>query len=321
VKLKITPPFDSPIAPTMLPQQWLSAVFAEQGIEVVANPRDADLELIGCKDGIYGTPTLPYDRVVLCDGEPPQPEYLLSHYVNSPFGLVLTPANRAVYDDDCMAFYEPPQPCKPKVVDMRNGKICQLATYRSRPGNARSGTAIRVKLNGEEITLPLLCNLRAEVGAHIKGIWGAALDIYGWRWPGGMATAQTRGQPDFLQVRHTTTERYAFDLCWENVQVDNYVSEKFWSPVRMGTLPLYFGPDNFHAMLPPDTIVDCRQYLHYDVFDVQELLYDVKSMSFEEYQRRVKTLLDWYYSLPYDANIASWFRAANMLAKRLIAHA
>ncbi len=320
MKLLITPPFDSPIAPTMLdPRTELAPILAEYDVEVTDNLVEADLELVGYTAGVDPRRCrLPRQRVVLIDGEPPQPEYLLPHYAQEGYAAILTPANLQVYDQDCMACYEPPLPERPKVTE-RGGRIVQLATFRRREGNVNFGTHILVSINGRELfSYRVLCNLRVMVGLAIKQSNPELIDLYGRGWPEGTTVVEeSRARSDFLEVRHQIASRYAFDLCWENVEIPYWVSEKFWSPVRMGVLPLYWGPSGIHELVPKDTLIDCRSYLHGFDYDVEGLVYDVTHMSFEEYARRTETLLDWYYSLPTDSHKQSWLKSAHRLGATL----
>jgi len=312
MKILITPPFDSPIAPVMLRPEVFASILSSKGVQVVTDTKQADYELVGTwylqPNGTY---RLPANRWIVVDGEPPQPEYLLPHYGENPFKAVFTPATKDVYKGDCMAFYEPPLQRRPSAIRW-NRRICQLATYRTQGGNGMNYQWQSGVTNGQAWQYRVLCVRRVTVGLDIREMRPELIDIYGRGWPPGIAVDNTRNRLDFLAVRHDTCRRYAFDLCWENMEIPNYVSEKFWSPVRMGVLPVYWGPAIFHDMLPDDTIVDCRGR------SAKGILSEVEGMSFWEYRRRVSRLLDWYYELPRDAHEKSWLRAAYHLAERLV---
>ena len=326
MKLLITPPFDSPIAPAKLAPAELASILGEHGVKVVTDPEAADFELVGTwylqELSHYH---LPCERRIVVDGEPPQPEYLLDHYTKNHWAAVFTPATLDTHDADCMAFYEPPLRKRPKRYSdgwMRScgakGKVCQLATYRSKPGNAEGGSFLGGTTNGHDWRFRVLCNLRVQVGLALRGKMPGSVDLYGRGWPVEVK-GNTRNRLDFLYIRHEIVKRYAFDLNWENMEIPHYVSEKFWSPVRMGTLPVYWGPPDFHDMLPPDTIVDARKYLRDRGFYVADLARDLANMSFSEWYRRTSNLFDWYYALPRDSAHQSWVKAAHHLGARLAA--
>lgn len=313
MRLLVTPPFDSPIPPATLPDNELASIFAEHGIQVVDDPRQADLELAGfgaiCDPSIL---RLPRERVVLVDGEPAQPQYLLPHYGWTGFAAIVTPLNGA-YDPDCMAFYEPPTE---PVRGPRARKIVQLATYRTQPGNANGGSHQVVSINGTELcSARVLCHLRASVGLAIHRSWPDFIDVYGRGWPEGVAVRNSRARADFVAERQRVAGGYTWDLNFENVAVLGYVSEKFWGALRAGCLPIYWGPSEFMAELPTDSVVDARRWLCHDGYDVAGLVNELQSMSNAELARRLATLRDWHESLPRDAAHRSWVRSAHRLAR------
>jgi len=139
-----------------------------------------------------------------------------------------------------MAFYEPPLEKRPKRYSdglMRSygakGKVCQLATYRSKPGNAEGGSALEGKTNGHDWRFRVLCNLRVQVGLALRGKMPGSVDLYGRGWPIPVK-GNSRNRQDFLELRHEIVKDYAFDLNWENMEIPHYVSEKFWSPRAHG---------------------------------------------------------------------------------------
>jgi len=313
MKLLITPPFDSPIPPATLPADELASIFAEHGIRVTDDPRQADLELAGF--GAIVDPSilrLPRERVVLADGEPAQPQYLLPHYGWTGFAAIVTPMNGA-YDGDCMAFYEPPGA---PYTGPRARKIVQLATYRTQGGNANGGSHQVVSVNGRELySARVLCRLRAMVGLAIHAAWPDFIAVYGRGWPEGVAVDCSRTRVAFVSERQRVASWYTWDFCWENMAIPGYVSEKFWGALRAGALPVYWGPDEFMAELPCDSIVDARQWLYRDGYDVAGLVGYLRAMSDAELARRLATLRSWHESLPRDAAHRSWVRAAHRLAR------
>lgn len=322
MKILVTPPFEAPTAPAMLELETeLAPILGEHGIEVVTSPTAADLELCGAQGA--ATPAscrLPRHRVVVVAGRSPHPDRVAPHYVAEGYAAVLTPVNSKVYEPDCMAFFVPPAGSKPRTSHKRM-RIAQLATYQDTPGNANDGTHMFVNVNGRAMYAHrVLGRLRSLLGLTIKQFRDDLIDIYGKGWPAGVEPVEdSRDWGNFLERRHAIAARYGFDLCWESMEIPRYVTEKFWSALRAGALPLYWGPTEFHELLPKDTIVDCRCYERAGGFDWHALVYDIINMSADEYARRLSTLLDWYHSLPADAARKSHIAAAHALARTLVA--
>jgi len=53
---------------------------------------------------------------------------------------------------------------------------------------------------------------------------------------------------------------YDFCLCFENMMMDGYITEKLFDCLYAGTVPLYMGAPNILEYIPADVFVDCRQY-------------------------------------------------------------
>jgi alpha(1,3/1,4) fucosyltransferase len=72
-------------------------------------------------------------------------------------------------------------------------------------------------------------------------------------------------------------QKYEFCLCFENMSMDGYITEKMFDCLYAGTIPLYVGPPDIFKYIPEDVFVDCRKYSSW-----KEMWEDVSSMSPEE---------------------------------------
>jgi hypothetical protein len=245
---------------------------------------------------------------------------LLPHYTSDQarYAAVLTPGNLLAYAPDGMAFYEPPTRSAPRR-KQKLDRVIQLATFRSRPGNANDGTHLVVQQQNRLYCHRVLCTLRASVGRSLHLLDPEFFHVYGRGWPSDVVVREnSRGGSDFVARRVQLAQDYGFDFCWENMEIPHYVSEKFWSALRAGILPIYWGPPEFHAHLPKDSILDARDYLEpLGGFDFLRLHRDLLEMSEAEYLRRLGTILDWYDSLDTDAAKRSWLESAHVLAQVL----
>lgn len=70
-----------------------------------------------------------------------------------------------------------------------------------------------------------------------------------------------------LNDKMDVMRHYLFYLAFENQCVDDYITEKLWGPMEAGTLPIYYGAPNIHDHVPPNSIINVRDYKN-----VQELV-------------------------------------------------
>ena len=55
-------------------------------------------------------------------------------------------------------------------------------------------------------------------------------------------------------------QNYEFCLCFENMRMDGYITEKIFDCLYAGTIPLYMGAPDILEYIPADVFVDCRKY-------------------------------------------------------------
>ena len=72
-------------------------------------------------------------------------------------------------------------------------------------------------------------------------------------------------------------QNYEFCLCFENMRMDGYITEKIFDCLYAGTIPLYVGAPDILDYIPEDVFVDCRKYLTWT-----EMWEDVATLSTEK---------------------------------------
>lgn len=55
-------------------------------------------------------------------------------------------------------------------------------------------------------------------------------------------------------------QNYEFCLCFENMSMDGYITEKIFDCLYAGTIPLYMGAPDILEYIPEGVFVDCRKY-------------------------------------------------------------
>jgi hypothetical protein len=54
--------------------------------------------------------------------------------------------------------------------------------------------------------------------------------------------------------------KYQFCLCFENMSMEGYITEKIFDCIYAGCIPLYLGAPDILKYVPSEAFVDCRQY-------------------------------------------------------------
>ncbi len=60
--------------------------------------------------------------------------------------------------------------------------------------------------------------------------------------------------------KYEVLQNYEFCLCFENMAMDGYITEKLFDCLYAGTIPLYMGAPNILEYVPAEVFIDCRKY-------------------------------------------------------------
>ena len=94
---------------------------------------------------------------------------------------------------------------------------------------------------------------------------------------------QSNGLPERLLSRvNMLRESYLYNLCLENSDIKNYVTEKIWPAIYGYSLPLYYGSDSIYELFPKESFIDVREFNA-----IPELFDFLENLSPEEYLERL----------------------------------
>lgn len=60
--------------------------------------------------------------------------------------------------------------------------------------------------------------------------------------------------------KYEVLSQYSFALCFENMAMEAYITEKIFDCLYAGTIPLYLGAKNIGDLIPEDAFIDCRKF-------------------------------------------------------------
>jgi hypothetical protein len=61
-----------------------------------------------------------------------------------------------------------------------------------------------------------------------------------------------------------TLAGYTFAICFENMVLEGWITEKIFDCLLVGTVPIYLGAPDIDKWVPPECFVDMRQFRDYD---------------------------------------------------------
>ena len=98
------------------------------------------------------------------------------------------------------------------------------------------------------------------------------VDLYGRRWqewwlPFSMWPPYWKNRRTLMDIyrgscksKYEVLSQYKFSLCFENMTMEGYVTEKIIDCFYAGTIPLYLGAKNIQSLIPGDAYIDCSQF-------------------------------------------------------------
>lgn len=60
--------------------------------------------------------------------------------------------------------------------------------------------------------------------------------------------------------KYEVLSKYLFCLCFENMEMPGYVTEKIFDCLYTGTIPLYYGASDIKLLIPPESYIDARNF-------------------------------------------------------------
>lgn len=60
--------------------------------------------------------------------------------------------------------------------------------------------------------------------------------------------------------KYAVLSQYVFSLCFENMYMEGYLTEKIFDCLYAGTIPVYLGAKDIDKLIPPDVYIDSRNY-------------------------------------------------------------
>lgn len=64
--------------------------------------------------------------------------------------------------------------------------------------------------------------------------------------------------------KYEVLSRHKFSLCFENMAMRGYVTEKIFDCFYAGTIPVYLGAPDIGDLVPPEAYVDCRNFANWE---------------------------------------------------------
>ena len=128
------------------------------------------------------------------------------------------------------------------------------------------------------------------------------IDLYGrwWNrlwWPGGLWLPYYLNYKTLMSVykgtcqsKYEVLSRYHFSLCFENMKMDGYITEKFFDCLYSGTVPIYLGARDISQYIPKSCYIDSRQFNEW--YEIKDFIDALSMKQIKDYKNAGRTFLE-----------------------------
>lgn len=83
--------------------------------------------------------------------------------------------------------------------------------------------------------------------------------------------------------KYEVLSQYSFALCFENMAMEGYITEKIFDCFYAGTIPIYLGAKDIANLIPATTYIDCRKFQSWN--DVHDYLIRMSDLEIESIRK------------------------------------
>ena len=92
-----------------------------------------------------------------------------------------------------------------------------------------------------------------------------------------------------IQTKHEVLSRYTFAICYENMVMQGYLTEKIFDCLYVGTIPIYWGAPDIDECLPKSCYIDARAFKSYP--DLERYLDSLTESQLEAFREEGRAFL------------------------------
>lgn len=101
--------------------------------------------------------------------------------------------------------------------------------------------------------------------------------------------------------------QYDFALCFENMEMKGYITEKIFDCFYAGTIPLYWGAKDITVLIPEETYVDCRKFSSWG--EMREKVMGMSSLEIQAMRAAGRAFIQGEQGLKYYNSLIEIFHA------------
>ncbi len=110
------------------------------------------------------------------------------------------------------------------------------------------------------------------------------------RWPDPLYAAVAAASKGTINSKAETLSRYTFAICFENMILPGWITEKIFDCFAAGCVPVYWGDPRVTAKIPAESFIDMRQFNGFA--ELRQFLRGLTSDQVARYRDAARTFLE-----------------------------
>lgn len=206
------------------------------------------------------------EKLILFLIEPPS--VLQSNYdkkIHEQFGKVFTFCDDLIDNKKYFKYYYPVlNPMINDSVDFDNKKLCTMII-------ANKSSCYSNELYSE----------RLKIINFFEQIKNNDFDFFGFGWD----SSKFNNYKGIVRSKVDCLKNYKFCICYENLRINGYITEKIFDVFQSGCVPIYLGAPNIEKYIPKECFIDRNK------FNSDQELYDfIKNINKDEYEKYIENI-------------------------------
>jgi alpha(1,3/1,4) fucosyltransferase len=110
------------------------------------------------------------------------------------------------------------------------------------------------------------------------------------RWPNPVYAAVRAASRGTVASKAETLSRYKFAICFENMVLPGWITEKIFDCFAAGCVPVYWGAPEVTKRIPAESFIDMRQFEGF--VDLRRFLHELNPVRIARYRDAARTFLE-----------------------------
>jgi hypothetical protein len=131
---------------------------------------------------------------------------------------------------------------------------------------------------------------RTLVPARLRRLGSKLWEARQRQWPNPLYTAVAQASRGPVDSKLDTLAGYRFAICFENMTLQGWITEKVFDCFRAGCVPVYLGAPNVTDHIPPTAFIDMRQFANFD--ELRRFLHSLAAPDLERYREAARDFME-----------------------------